>query len=156
MAKFTTLKDKFPQFDSNKCDYRTPEGCHTALGFCNQWLGVAATVPDAGRIAESLRVRLNLKRSGTIVPEKFQTDEFFMSSSDFQTHKQLQAQAKPGTPMTPMEARTPSRVLSPSVVYEQTVQKITATQQEHFTAEEVAALVQEALGVSIPESSACK
>ena len=65
--KFSQLKDKFPTFDSNNIDYTTALGCRKALRWADDWLGVAGTIENGARIAETLRIKFNLKHSGTVV-----------------------------------------------------------------------------------------
>ena len=100
---FTQLKDKFPTLDSNNIDYTTAVGCRKTLRWADNWLAVAGTIENGARISDTLRVKFNLKHSGTVVDVKFTQDEFFMSKDQYEAHKDPGS----GTNTTPMTPFTP-------------------------------------------------
>ena len=142
--KFSQLKDKFPTLDSNNVDYTTAVGCRKTLRWTDDWLAVAGTIEHGARISETLRVKFNLKHSGTVVDIKFTQDEFFMTKDQFAAHTAGESGA-PMTPYTPGVSPTKAKYSSPSVAYENTVRKIQQQEQESYSPEEVADIVKECL-----------
>ena len=125
---FSQLKDKFPTLDSNSTDYTTAVGCRKTLRWADSWLAVAGTIEHGARISETLRVKFNLKHSGTVVDIKFSQDEFFMSKDQYEAHTALESGTTPMTPFTPgispARVKLPPKQANMTFHYELTVKKI--------------------------------